>query len=469
MEQIEKKLEKRPPMQAWLLLCTLAVGWAFAFPVLGGLLRAAEPRDLTPAYAIFWGLYLLAYYLCLWKRAAGRWEAWYLFGTVMLLFAHSALYRAPVLTLLNFAVIPLVLMLHAVLGALDFPQDKAWPFVRAYLVGWFVYPFSAVGKWFGAIAALFRGGKGEDGAHAARRNALLGALCGLPVLVLVCALLIQADLAMGAVLQGFLDALPDISFGKLLLTLLLAMLFYSFLYNLAWGRKDACQEGQAERREPAGLPAQSFLAAGGMLLLAYAVFAAFQFAYLTGFLGLPAGLTYSEYAVSGFSQLLWVAAINLGVFSLGLCRARPHRLLKPLLWGLLAATAVVLLSAFVRLGLYIQAYALTWKRVLSLWLMLYLAATVALCGLRLAGKGVKRGLLRLCALALVGWYVVLNLVNVEGLIAQSVLSRAEARGALSDADVNYLRYELTADARQAILKSGYRDQVFYGVSPQGLP
>ncbi len=117
--------------------------------------------------------------------------------------------------------------------------------------------------------------------------------------------------------------------------------------------------------------------------------------------------------------------------------------------------------------MYIQAYALTWKRVLSLWLMVYLAAVVLLCGWALLGK---RGVLRLCALVLIGWYVALNLVNVEGLIANSIFRRADQRGGiLEQADANYLRYTLSADAKQAILASGYTEQVYYDVQEQDIP
>lgn len=467
MEMENKRARK---LAGWLLLLTLALGYVFAFVFAQA--RWNAPRDLMPAYALFWGLYLSGYYLCLWEKARAKPAAWYLLACAALLFLHSALYQEQVLSLLNFLIIPLVLMLHAVLGAFDLPAGAAWPWVRRYLLGWCVYPFSAIDKWFGAWANILRRRLGEKEADPTRRNILLGILCGLPLLFLVSALLLEADQAMRLALSGVLEALPQVSLGRIFLMLILAVLFYSFLYNLAWGAEKGPVEDAAPKKAWPELPAQSFLAAVSMLLLAYLVFAAFQFTYLTGWRGLPAGLTYSEYAVRGFSQLLWVAAINLGVFSIGLCRTRPHRGLKPLLALLLLATAVVLLSAFVRLGLYIGAYALTWKRLLSLWLMIYLAAAVLFCSLRLWGRGLlgKPGLLRLCALILVGWYVALNLVNVEGIIAQSVLRLADQRnGVLTVADANYLCYELSMDARGVIADSPYSAQVYDNREPQGGP
>lgn len=466
MEQLENKPQASRqlpmPKAAWLLLCTLCIGYGFAFILLDN--WSASLQTCMGIYGLCWGIYLAGYYIFVGKRAIRKWECWYLACGAGLLVLHSGLYQAAQLSMANILLIPMVLMLHATWGALEVPKDRAWPWVQGYLLGWFVYPFSRIDAWFLAIGKLFQGRAGDDQRRLARRNVWLGVLFGLPVLILVSALLLRADLAMGKVLGSWLKNLPDLSLGRILLMLVLAVLFYSFLYNLAFGQTPrVSQDAELQPR----LPGLSFITGAGMLLAVYGVFAIFQFTYLTGLKGLPEGLTYSEYAVSGFSELLWVAAINLGVFSLGLCQAKPHPAHKPILWGLLAATALLLLSAALRLGMYIQAYALTWKRVLSLWLMIYLAAVVLLCGWALLGR---KGVLRLCALVLVGWYVALNLVNVESMIANSIFRRADQRGGvLAEGDADYLRYTLSGDAKQTIVNSGYVEQVYYDIQEKDLP
>jgi len=459
---MDNNIERRKG--GWLLLLTLAMGYAFAFIFIE--VDGHTAHSWMPAYTLFWGLYLVAYYLCLWEKVKGKRDAWYLLGAIALLFIHSAIYKAQVLTVMNFFIIPLVFMLHAVMGAFDYPEKASLGYIKRYLFGWFVFPFISIDKWFKAWATILRRGEGEDERKAAHRNILIGVLCGLPLLLLVLALLLGADQAMDLALSGLLKNLPEISFGKIILMFIFALLFYSFIYSLAWGKEPGASPSSTSTVEVKKtlLPAQSFMAAVSMLLVAYLIFAIFQFAYLTGWKGLPPDLTYSEYAVSGFSQLLWVAAINLAVFSVGLCCTRPHKALNTLLYMLLAATGVVLLSAFVRLGLYIGAYALTWKRLLSLWMMIYLAAVVVLCMLRLLGQCalVKKGMLRLCALVLVGWYVALNLVNVEGIIAQSIFAMTDRQGGvLAKDDESYLRDSLSEDARGVIERSPYREQVYY--------
>ncbi|GES06404.1 hypothetical protein Acor_84730 [Acrocarpospora corrugata] len=75
-----------------------------------------------------------------------------------------------------------------------------------------------------------------------------------------------------------------------------------------------------------------------------------------------AGLTYAEYARSGFFELVTVSFIVLAIVALcwALLNPATHRWLLASLLGLLCAfTLVILVSALQRLGLYLDAYGLT--------------------------------------------------------------------------------------------------------------
>jgi uncharacterized membrane protein YczE len=76
----------------------------------------------------------------------------------------------------------------------------------------------------------------------------------------------------------------------------------------------------------------------------------------------------------------------------------------------------MLVSGFIRLGLYIDAYGLTWLRLISGWFIIYLAAAVVLCAVRMLKE--KLPLIMICAMLLLGWYVVLGYANPDGLIAR---------------------------------------------------
>ena len=60
-----------------------------------------------------------------------------------------------------------------------------------------MYPFSKIDTWFLAIGKLFQGKTGDDQRRLARRNVWLWILFGLPVLILVSALLLKQDPAQG--------------------------------------------------------------------------------------------------------------------------------------------------------------------------------------------------------------------------------------------------------------------------------
>ena len=98
------------------------------------------------------------------------------------------------------------------------------------------------------------------------------------------------------------------------------------------------------------------------------------------------GLTYAEYARSGFWQLLAAAALTFVVIRAAALLASPagrreRLVLRALLFGLVLLTLVVLTSAFHRLQLYEEAYGLTRTRLFAetviLWLGAFLVLTVA--------------------------------------------------------------------------------------------
>ncbi|HEY6890360.1 MAG TPA: DUF4173 domain-containing protein, partial [Solirubrobacter sp.] len=112
----------------------------------------------------------------------------------------------------------------------------------------------------------------------------------------------------------------------------------------------------------------------GALVGLFAAFVALQAATLFGgdqHVLQTTGLTYAEYARSGFAQLLAVAALTFAVLGAARRWARPHRLL---LAALCVLTLVVLASALKRLGLYEETYGFTRLRLAAHGALLYLGA-----------------------------------------------------------------------------------------------
>jgi hypothetical protein len=195
---------------------------------------------------------------------------------------------------------------------------------------------------------------------------------------------------------------------------------------------------------PAPLPAGTVLGetesniALGALVAVFAAFVALQFATLFGgsaHVARTAGLTYAEYARSGFAQLLAVAALTFAVLAAGRRWARPQRALEI---ALCLLTLVVLASALRRLGLYEETYGFTRLRFDAHAALLYLGALFALVLFTRAPQAI---------VAVTASAVLLfALSDPERRIAEHNVERYERTGKL---DIAYLR-TLGADAAPAL-------------------
>jgi hypothetical protein len=187
----------------------------------------------------------------------------------------------------------------------------------------------------------------------------------------------------------------------------------------------------------------------GSVCALFAVFATIQFEYLFGgasrVMSVP-GLSYAEYARSGFAQMVLAAGMSLGLIALGWVawpRAgiADRRAFKLLTEVLLALNLLVLVSAFKRLTLYEGAYGWTFTRILAHTIILWMSGVIvlALLAVLLAkGSWVVPAATALGLVALMG----LNVVNVGAFIADRNIERYHATGKL---DVGYLS-SLSEDA-----------------------
>ena len=210
---------------------------------------------------------------------------------------------------------------------------------------------------------------------------------------------------------------------------------------------------EAEERPlptPEGLRGGEWIA---MLVAVDAVFAAFvvvQFAYFFGGrtrVLQQQGLTFAEYARSGFWQLLAAAALTGAVIGFawmaggGSAIGRHRAIFAWLAGGLVAMTAVVLVSAFRRLSLYEDAFGFTWSRVLGHIAVLVVAALL-ICGL--VAVCVRRASWLPAAAVVVAVVAVigLNALDPDAFIASRNIDRYRATGTLDTSTLG----TLSADA-----------------------
>jgi len=201
-----------------------------------------------------------------------------------------------------------------------------------------------------------------------------------------------------------------IRFIRLIVLLCMFGLFYSFLWNIGYGDNRAYIMPKTWQIDK--IIASIVL---GSVIFIYVLFCVVLFTYLFAQAGLPAGMTYSEYARQGFSQTVFICVMNLCILGIFAKFGKMSKLLSALLCTLLALTAVMLVSGGMRLGLYIGAYGMTWLRLLSAWFIIYMAAVILLCAVRMFWKK-KLPIMPICGILLVVWFIVLGYLNPDGFV-----------------------------------------------------
>jgi hypothetical protein len=160
--------------------------------------------------------------------------------------------------------------------------------------------------------------------------------------------------------------------------------------------------------------------------LLFAVFVGLQLAYLFGgrdTLAL-AGLTYAEYARRGFFELVIVAILaGTLVVALHAAAADRSRIVLGASLVLLGLTAVVLLSALLRLRLYQEAYGWTELRLVVLTAIVWLGVALAIAMVLLVTDR-TRWILHALGIAVLVAVGGMNLVGPQAFVAHRNLDRA---------------------------------------------
>jgi hypothetical protein len=250
-----------------------------------------------------------------------------------------------------------------------------------------------------------------------------GLLLAAPILVLLGVLLASADAVFASFLRVDFDPVTPAE-------------HVAALAAGAWGA--AALLRVASVTPPGRLPAlrppigavEACVVLAGMCAL-FAVFTAAQLVALSEggrHVLATAGLTYAEYARSGFFQLLAVAVITLGVLLLlraatELASPGQRATFTAVAEVAVALTLVVVVVAVRRLNLYEDAFGLTMLRLYSELFSYWIGAVFLFLGAALAGVGHGRGWLVGAAVAAgLTLLLALNVANPEAVVARDQLA-----------------------------------------------
>ena len=416
------------------------------FPVDGrdrALLVLAWGVGVLCAEVLLWGLSglgmtLLAaawYGVLFWYGGAAplaRRENRLLLYAVGLLALTFALFANPWLRLWN--TLAIVLLMGIQMGG--------WPGMEVYSVETSAMLgerfLRVMGGLFGYLGAPVQALGSIRGLSRKKMPYVLGALlvC-VPLLMVVFPLLTSADALFAQVTRRAADWFDE-HLALWALRLIFGLLVAPFLFGLLY----SLRRPEPLKRLTRPVEGLSMEAAGPVTVLAvldvlYAFFLAVQCAALFGGADYLAqvGISYASYARSGFFQLVAVAAVNLACLlaCLALCKGKGRglRMVQVLGTLLVAASGVLLVSALWRMNLYVGAYGLSFKRVLTYWGMAVLAVLLAAALWKVWHRHF-RWFRVLLSVGAAGW-LLLNYANVDDLVARYNIGRGLDTGAVLSA------------------------------------
>lgn len=281
------------------------------------------------------------------------------------------------------------------------------------------------------------------------RAALRAFIVAAPVLALFAGLLASGDRVFARLLSS---VLPEWNAGSILshiaMTLAGAVLV-AILWRAALG-DHADSEPRTQRRIGPLLGFAEWTSVLAGIDLLFATFVVVQLTYLFGGhrrVVVTPGLSYAEYARSGFFQLAAAAGLTvvviLGTWDAGRRDdARHERWFRVLVTTMVGLTGVVLASAVTRLALYEGTFGFTINRFFGYVAIISIGGVLlVLLGAIWTGRRerVVAGFLAVALMALLA----LNVINPEPFVAQRNIARFEAIGRI---DVSYLGFELGDDA-----------------------
>jgi hypothetical protein len=371
------------------------------------------------------------------RRTSGRWPL-ACFAAAAALAAGFVLRASPWLLVPDLAAVVVLVSLGVLIGPDGDPRD-----LRTFALGVRVLRLAPRLVWIPTylarpavdLARRLSGRRRSDAAALAR-----GLLIAVPVAVVLGALLASAD----PVFASFFDTSTlHADPGDVLLHGLLVASGGLLLVAIAGCLSVAHPAAPAP---PGWLGAREALVLFAVIDVLFALFAVAQVVAVTGHDAgalRRAGVTPSDYARSGFFQLLWVAGLSWVVVAVGRRAVPAGRgpLRTALVVSVEVAVGLVLLIVYVahsRLQLYEASFGFTMLRLYSHVFAGVVAAAFVLLGLAVAGLGSRRNWLPgavggLVLAVLVG----LNAVNPEAVVLRLNEDQA-AHAAHGKLDVDYL-------------------------------
>jgi len=423
---MEMKLEKKDWL--FLLLCL----------ILGIVAEESFFRDqIGISYFVFISVFYAIFYWRFRRFSFSHQRVGYLvLISIWLLSAGYYLYDVTAFYALNILLIPAMVIFH--LSLITSPQKMEWNKLSFLLYAFLrlgnglLYPFRFIAHLSGILKKSSHPEK-----YVVWKKILIGIAISIPILIVILNLLVSADAQFERLLSNFPELLnvhPETIF-RIIVILLYTFGFFGFMQVLLHKTIKAVQKENI----PNSISLDGIITVTVLLLLdlVYVLFVAVQFKYF--FSGtLEGGYTYAEYARRGFFELLFVTLINLTVTTVVIqftkkAMSSLKKTIQLALTVLVLASGVLLVSAFMRMALYEDAYGFTFLRVLVTAFMIFLMVIFAYTLVKIWLE--RLSLFHFYFMASIIFYTGINLVNLDQIVVDRNIARYESTGKI---DIQYL-------------------------------
>ena len=424
-----------------LILFGLIVGLAFDFLFYN--------KTLGISYPIFIVLLFIVFFLNIKiSNVSVNKKAWILAVPIFLLSTTFWLYSNMVLKVLNYLIIPVLMI---VLSILISGINKAnWPDLRfiADIIKRIFVPFGSIHKPFTTFFEMV-GLNTKDNKKTIALKILAGVVISIPILIIIILLLSSADIVFKNLFTNipFEKIIKHVAVKHTLIVLVVSVYTFSFIFSIFKAKKQNEKKMYDKIKWKLFLDPTVLLTVLSLLNIVYIIFAVIQFAYLFGGNSFvhPSSFTYAEYARRGFFELIVVAIINFGIllFSITFVKKESRKanvVINAFLSAIVVFTFVLLVSAFYRMVLYETAYGYTYLRIFvqTFMILLFIIFIINLVYIWYRRFPIIKSYI-LCSLII---YIILNFANVDVIIAKNNISRYYSTGEI---DIYYLP-ELSYDA-----------------------
>jgi len=263
-----------------------------------------------------------------------------------------------------------------------------------------------------------------------------GLLICIPLLIIIIILLCHADLVFNFKINYLINKISYSTSFDFIAELIIFMFIFCYLFSFSFNLDKEHKWLQPSTPTTSAKYIDSIILTTilTMINIVYLLFICIQFKYLFfNHYNLPNDFSFAEYARSGFFELVFLTIINLFIIIISTYFSKKEdRLLsiiiKTLLTLISSCTFIMIISSFYRMSLYEKTFGYTRLRLLVYLFIIIETIVILIITFRIWIN--KFNFIKCSAIVLMVYYICINFVNIDSIVAKQNIDRYFETGKL---------------------------------------